>query len=75
MAYQVLGLLQNRPLSKSEIARARGKNKPTRYLNELMKKMVVKGYVAYTIPEKPTSRLQKYRITEQGKALLQPREN
>ncbi len=62
MAARVLLLLKDQPLSKSEIARALGKKKPTRYLNDLMKKLLITGHVEYTIPEKPNSRLQKYRL-------------
>ncbi len=57
-------------LSKAEIAKALGKSKPTRYINDLMKKLVLAGQVAYTLPEKPNSRLQKYRLTPTGQALL-----
>lgn len=73
MALQVMDLLHDAELSKSEIARALGKEKPTRYLNDLMKRLLKNGHVAYTIPEKPNSRLQKYRITEQGKAVGEKR--
>lgn len=69
--HQVLELLKNAELSKSEIARALGKEKPTRYLNDLMTKMLENGHLVYTIPGKPTSRLQKYRLTDQGKVLIQ----
>lgn len=62
MAARVLLLLKDQPLSKAEIARALGKKKPTRYLNDLMKKLLTTGHVEYTIPEKPKSRLQKYRL-------------
>jgi ATP-dependent DNA helicase RecG len=73
MERQVMELLKNAELSKSEIARALGKEKPTRYLNDLMKKLMENGQLAYTIPEKPNSRLQKYRITDQGKVRIQER--
>ncbi len=73
MALQIIDLLKDTQLSKSEIAHGLGKNKPTRYLNDLMKKLLGDGYVVFTIPEKPNSCLQKYSITEQGKELLQAR--
>jgi ATP-dependent DNA helicase RecG len=67
MAIQILAALNSALLSKSEIAKALGKTKPTRYLNDLMARLLHEGYVEYTIPEKPNSRLQKYRLTEKGK--------
>ncbi len=67
MAQEILHLLETHPLSKAEIATALGKQKPTRYLNELMKKLLIAGYVAYTIPDKPNSRLQQYRLVNKGK--------
>jgi ATP-dependent DNA helicase RecG len=70
MGMQTMELLQPTPLSKAAIARALGKEKPTRYLNELMKKLLERDYVAYTIPEKPNSRLQKYRLTAKGSTHL-----
>jgi ATP-dependent DNA helicase RecG len=71
MAKSVLEMLfHQEPLSKKEIAIKLGKTKPTRYLNELMAYLLNKGFVAYTIPEKPNSRLQKYRLTDKGRRLL-----
>ena len=67
MTLQILALLKKAPMVKSEIAKALGKEKPTRYLNDLMKKMITNQQVAYTIPDKPNSRLQKYRLTDKGK--------
>jgi len=61
MAQQVLVLIAENPMSKSEIAHALGKSKRTRYLSDLMKKLIEQGLVEYTIPDKPNSRLQKYR--------------
>ena len=73
MAESVLSmLLQQQPLSKKEIAIGLGKAKPTRYLNELMTYLLNKGFVEYTIPEKPKSRLQKYRLTLKGRQFLRP---
>jgi len=67
MTLQILALLKKGPMAKAEIAQALGKEKPTRYLNDLMKKMLLNQQVSYTIPEKPNSRLQKYRLTTKAK--------
>ena len=69
MALKVLSHLGKSPLAKSEIARCLGKTKPTRYLNDLMVKLLQSGYVEYTIPDKPNSRLQKYRLTDKGRQM------
>jgi len=66
LARQILSILVDNPLSKSEIARQLGKSKPSRYLNELVAYLLQKGFVEYTIPGKPNSRLQKYRLKANG---------
>jgi ATP-dependent DNA helicase RecG len=65
-----LALLEKEPLAKSEIAKLLGKAKPSRYLNHLMRTLVHTGTVAHTIPDKPNSRMQKYRLTPKGKAVI-----
>ncbi|MFZ5572184.1 MAG: Fic family protein [Thermodesulfobacteriota bacterium] len=47
-----------------------GMSKPSRYQNELVRKMLANGHIEYTIPDRPNSRMQKYRLTEQGRAWL-----
>ncbi len=64
MAMRIIALLENEPLAKSEIAKRLGKAKPSRYLNDLMRKLLQAGKVQYTIPEKPNSRLQKYKLAK-----------
>lgn len=66
MALKIMEILKAGPLSKSEIAKALGKAKPTRYLNDLMKKLIQHNQVEYTIPDKPNSRLQKYCLVSKG---------
>ena len=62
MEMRILVLLEKEPLSKSEIAKRLGKGKPSGYLNSLIRNLIQAGKLDYTIPEKPNSRLQKYRI-------------
>ena len=73
MAIQILSYLKDTVLSKSEIAKELGKTKPTRYLNDLMARLLQEGYVQYTIPDKPNSRLQKYRLTPKGRGVVKRR--
>jgi ATP-dependent DNA helicase RecG len=64
MASSILNALQNDALGKKELAQHLGKVQPTRYLNDLVRKMVTANLIEYTIPDKPTSRMQKYRLAE-----------
>jgi len=70
MAILILNDLRENELGKNEMAKRLGKPKPTRYLNDLVRKMVANGFIEFTIPDKPTSRLQKYRLTHKGRAWL-----
>ena len=70
MAVQILKNLLKSDLSKLEIALTLGKSKPTRYLNDLMRELINKEYVKYTVPDKPSSRNQKYRLTDKGRKLI-----
>ena len=71
VSWRVLHVLkEGAPLSKIEIAKALGRTRPNRYLDESMRRLIAADEVAYTLPEKPNSRLQKYRLTEKGKARL-----
>lgn len=70
MALQIIKYLQHFELSKKDIALKLGKSRPTRYLNDLMQRLLRNDVVEYTIPDKPNSRLQKYRMTQKGKHVL-----
>ena len=59
--------------SKSELVAALGHKSVSGKLNERIREMVAAGLIAQTIPDKPTSRLQKYCLTEKGQKLLEKR--
>jgi ATP-dependent DNA helicase RecG len=59
---KVTNVLVQDALSKSEIANKIGLKSVTGYLNRTIRSMLDRGSIVYTIPEKPNSRLQKYRL-------------
>jgi ATP-dependent DNA helicase RecG len=61
---RVIAALRRGPLSKAEVARAVGKARVDGQLNAAIRDLVATGLVALTIPTKPASRLQKYRLTD-----------
>ncbi|NTU45770.1 MAG: ATP-dependent DNA helicase [Chlorobiaceae bacterium] len=63
--------LGTEPLSAAEHAVALGLQSKTGAFKRTLQKLVESGQVEYTIPEKPTTRLQKYRLTEKGRRLLE----
>lgn len=67
---RILSALTGHPLSKSGLARAIGQKSASGKLHERVREMLGEGLVEYTIPDKPNSRLQEYRLTDKGRALL-----
>ena len=66
----VLSLLANGELSLRELMHAVGlRNRPSFYSLYILPAFEM-GCVEYTIPDKPKSRLQKYRLTDKGRAAL-----
>ena len=63
---RVLALLAAKPLSKAEITTGLGLKSISGQLNKVMRLLVDEGNAQLTIPDKPNSRLQKYRLTPQG---------
>jgi len=58
------------PLSSAEIAAALGHKQLSGNLRKALPELRKVGFLEYTIPDKPNSRLQKYRLTDAGKQLL-----
>ena len=65
LAGRVLRQLGDGPMSKAEISRNLGQTKISGQLNKVVKLLVAEGRIEYTIPEKPRSRLQRCRLTEE----------
>jgi len=67
---RVLRLLVSQPLAKSEISQRLGQKEISGHLNQVIGVMLADQTIVYTIPEKPKSSKQKYRLTEKGAAAL-----
>ena len=67
---RIMSILADQVLSSGDITAALGKEYYSGHLRRIIKMMLSDGIIEYTIPEKPRSRLQKYRLTEKGRQML-----
>jgi predicted HTH transcriptional regulator len=65
--------LREGQLSASELAEAMGLKSKTGAFKRTVKALLAHHLIEYTIPDKPSSRLQKYRLTPEGKAVISAR--
>ncbi|HRW35878.1 MAG TPA: ATP-binding protein [Thermotogota bacterium] len=63
---RILEFISNDEVSKEEIADYLKIKKTSGNFKKAMKKLKEKGYIEYIIPEKPTSKYQKYRISKKN---------
>src|SRR3990170_1866068 len=63
----LLTLQKDHPLGMKGLSEALGWSKPNRYLHQAVRLLIEKVLVERTIPDKPNSRFQKYRLTDKGK--------
>jgi Fic family protein len=66
----VLKALGNKPLSRKEIFAAIEMNGDSRSFKRHIDPLLLAGLIEMTVSDKPNSRLQKYRLTDVGKAYL-----
>lgn len=65
----VLTALSEKPLAMAELVSLVGLETKTGAFKRMIKELLTNGLIAYTLPDKPSSRLQKYRLTAKGTAL------
>ena len=67
---KVILAIQHAPLGKAAIAPILGHKSVSGELHKQIRRLVDLDFIERTISEKSTSRLQEYRLTEKGNALL-----
>ncbi|MFP3040654.1 Fic family protein [Treponema primitia] len=65
----VLKTLKNKPLSRKDIFAAIEMNGDSRSFKRHINPLLIAGLIEMTVPSKPNSRLQKYRLTDRGNDL------
>ena len=71
LAARVLRQLADGPMSKADLSRSLGQKQISGQLNRVIRLLVADGSIGYTIPEKPRSRLQRYRLKDKGRAAVE----
>ena len=65
----VLKSLKAKSLSRKEIFAAIGMNNDFRAFKRNVEPLITDGCIEMTFPDKPSSKFQKYRLTDKGKAI------
>lgn len=70
LAARVVLLLTAQTASKAELAQLLGHKTISGALNRQIRALLEQDIIEMTLPDKPSSRFQQYRLTEQGRALI-----
>lgn len=70
---RILALLKANALPVSLLSKQLGQKRVSGQLKIVLKKLISDSLIEFTIPDKPNSRLQRYRFTKKGSAYLKQR--
>jgi predicted HTH transcriptional regulator len=59
-----------KPVPLVALMKVAGRTDRTKFRNQFMKPLISKGFIDMTVPDKPNSRFQKYRLTKKGAVYL-----
>lgn len=66
----VMSVLKGNVMSRKDIFTAIGMHGDSRAFNRILRPLLNEGYIEMTIPDKPNSKLQRYRLTDEGNKVL-----
>ena len=66
----ILRACQDQPCSSQQLVQAAGYSQRTGNFKRAMDRLLARGLIGYTVPDKPQSRLQKYKLTSAGRHWL-----
>lgn len=62
----ILGLLASKPMSKAELMKQLDSSAVSRNLEQALRHLMAGGLIEQTVPERPRSRLERYRLASKG---------
>ena len=57
-------------MAKAELSRSLGQKGVSGQLNTVVRRLIANRMIEYTLPDKPGSRLQQYRLTPKGRSAV-----